>query len=174
MKNCACLLGLGVYSHTSPSLPHWTHVGGAEPRRGPESRCTDQTTTHDSRPPDRPTEVPQKIPAARSSTVCVSICQQRPTESWARMDAVSRHATYLHSAHCTLVDCGLPALVDCDPPSTGPHRLPPARLMIVSNGPARGYVREQMNAPGQAGQDTGSQCKIGSGHTKRKDEGMQS
>lgn len=76
--------------------------------------------------------------------------------------------TYLHSAHCTLVDCGLPALVDCDPPSTGPHALPPARLMIVSNGPARGCVREQMNAPGQAGQDTGSQRTIGSGHTERK------
>lgn len=40
--------------------------------------------------------------------------------------------------------------------------------MIVSNGPARGYVREQMNTPGQAGQDTGSQRTIGSGHTKRK------
>lgn len=85
--------------------------------------------------------------------------------------------TYLHSTHCTLVDCGLPALVDCDPPSTvhrttqaarTPCPLPGARLMIVSNGPARGYVREQMNAPGQAGQDTGSQRTIGSGHTKRK------
>lgn len=80
-------------------------------------------------------------------------------------------------AHCTLVDCGLPALVDCDPPSTvhrttqaarTPCPLPGARLMIVSNGPARGYVREQMSTPGQAGQETGSQRKVGSGHTKRK------
>lgn len=55
-----------VYTRHIASLPHWTHVSGAEPRRGPDHDS--RLTTHDH-PTDRgPSEDPSRT--TRSSTVC--------------------------------------------------------------------------------------------------------